>query len=272
MTTRPLHSPQGARPTLPAPPLGKRTGVGVVVPCDMALDRELWRWAPDDVDLHLTRLRSTPTAITMETVQQMGDADLVAQAVQTLSPVQPAATLYACTSGSFVRGRAGERALVEAMTNAGAARAVTTSGALLAALVRLGVSAVGVATPYDAAITARLAGFLSEGTVDVVATKHLGLLHDIWTVPYDVTAQLVRDADHPDAEAVVVSCTNLPTYDLIADLEAELGKPVVTANQASMWAVLEAVGRAAHGPGQRLVAAELHNPAPTTKGSSNAGT
>ncbi len=270
MTTGPSHAPQGARRTPAAPPPGNSTGVGVVVPCDMALDRELWRWAPDDVDLYVTRLRSTPTTITMSTVEQMGDADLVAQAVQTLCAVQPAATLYACTSGSFVRGRAGERALVQAMADAGAARAVTTSGALLAGLLRLGVSAVGVATPYDAAITARLAGFLSEGAVDVVATKNLGLRHDIWTVPYDVTAQLVRDADHPDAEAVVVSCTNLATYDLIADLESELGKPVVSANQASMWAVLEAVGRAAHGPGQRLVATELHDP--TTKGLDDAGT
>ena len=41
---------------------------------------------------------------------------------------------YACTSGSFVAGRAGERALVSSMLDAGAAAAVTTSGALVEAL------------------------------------------------------------------------------------------------------------------------------------------
>ena len=47
-------------------------------------------------------------------------------------------------------------------------------------------------------------------------------------------------------EAVFVSCTNLPTYDVIAPLEAELGMPVLTANQVTMWAALRRVG-----PGRR---------------------
>nr|MBA3251536.1 Asp/Glu racemase [Geodermatophilaceae bacterium] len=67
-------------------------------------------------------------------------------------------------------------------------------------------------------------------------------------------AQLVRDADAPEAEAVFVSCTNLPTYDVIAPLEAELGKPVLTANQVTLWSALRLVGTHAVGEGQRLLA------------------
>ena len=52
-----------------------------------------------------------------------------------------------------------------------------------------------------------------------------------------------------------VSCTNLPTYDVIAPLERELGKPVLTANQVTMWAALRVAGAAAVGPGQRLLTA-----------------
>ena len=77
---------------------------------------------------------------------------------------------------------------------------------------------------------------------------------EIWKVPYGVTAQLIRDADSPDAQAVFASCTNLPTYDLIAPLEAELGKPVLTANQVTLWAALRRAGSTAVGPGQRLLA------------------
>jgi len=73
-------------------------------------------------------------------------------------------------------------------------------------------------------------------------------------VPYDVTARLVRDTDCPDAEAVFISCTNLPTYDVIAPLEAALGKPVLTANQVTMWSALTVTGRKAVGPGQQLLA------------------
>ena len=53
----------------------------------------------------------------------------------------------------------------------------------------------------------------------MVAAAGLGLTSEIWTVPYDVTAGLVRDTDRADAEAVFISCTNLPTYDVIAPLE-----------------------------------------------------
>ena len=76
---------------------------------------------------------------------------------------------------------------------------------------------------------------------------------DIWTVHYDVTAGLVRDTDTADAQAVFISCTNLPTYDVIAPLERELGKPVLTANQVTMWSALHVIGRKAVGPGQQLL-------------------
>ena len=72
-------------------------------------------------------------------------------------------------------------------------------------------------------------------------------------MPHDVTAQLVRETDTDDAQAVFISCTNLPTYDVIADLEHELGKPVLTANQVTMWHSLSLIGRKAVGPGQQLM-------------------
>lgn len=231
-------------------------GIGVIVPADMALDRELWRWTPPDVSLFFTRLPPTASGVTVETVATMGDPALVVPTVAELSAVEPLATLYACTSGSFVRGAEGERALVQTLESAGAPEVVTTSGALLAALRHLNATAVAIATPYDAAITERLAAFLEESGVRVVGTSHLGLRSQMWQVPYAETAELVRAADRPDAEALVVSCTNLPTYDLIRELEEELGKPVVTANQASMWAVLRLLGLSAVGDGQRLLATE----------------
>ena len=42
-------------------------------------------------------------------------------------------------------------------------------------------------------------------------------------------------ADIAAADAVFVSCTALPALDVVAELEARLGKPVVTANQAALW-------------------------------------
>jgi maleate isomerase len=236
-----------------SPPL-EQTGIGVVVPYDFALDRELWRWVPDDISLHLTRMPYVPLAATMEMAIHVSDPALVANGATEVKAVSPLVTAYACTSGSFVGGLAGETALVAAMTEAGAPAAVTTSGALLTALRHLDITRIATATPYTADITAGLSGFLAEAGFDVVAASGLGLTSDIRTVPYDVTAQLVRDTDCPGAEAVFISCTNLPTYDVIAPLEAELGKPVLTANQVTMWSALTVAGRKAVGPGQQLLA------------------
>ena len=248
-----VRSARAEVPPFVGPVVG--VGAGVVVPYDFALDRELWRWAPEDVTLHLGRTAYSALPVTVEQAEVIGDKDAVARCTRDLSAVEPAVIAYACTSGSFVAGRAGERALVASMLGAGAPAAVTTSGALLEALSAQDVTRLAVATPYDAAVTARLHGFLEEAGVRVTGSVHLGLSGRIWTVPYAVTAALVRDAAAAGGEAVFVSCTNLPTYDVIAPLEAELGIPVLTANQVTMWACLRRIGRAAVGPGQTLVGA-----------------
>ena len=58
-------------------------------------------------------------------------------------------------------------------------------------------------------------------------------------------------ADVPDA--LFISCTNLPTYDVIPQLEAELRMPVLSANQVTMWAALRRIGKEAVGPYQALL-------------------
>jgi maleate isomerase len=235
-----------------SPPL-EQSGIGVVVPFDFALDRELWRWTPEDVTLHITRMPYAPLPATLEMAVHISDPALVAKGYDDVRAVSPLMMAYACTSGSFIGGRAGEVALVSAMTAAGAPAAVTTSGALLEALSRLDVSRIATATPYVAELTVGLTTYLAEAGIEVVAAAGLALTSDIWTVPYDVTAGLVRDTDTADAQAVFISCTNLPTYDVIAGLEHELGKPVLTANQVTMWSALRVLGRKAVGPGQQLL-------------------
>ncbi|PJK21711.1 Asp/Glu racemase [Mycobacterium goodii] len=232
----------------------EQTGIGVVVPYDFALDRELWRWVPDDISLHLTRTPHVPLAATMEMAIYVSNPNLLAQASASLHAVSPVVTAYACTSGSFVAGVTGETEIVAAMMQAGAPAAVTTSGALLAALQHLGISVIAAVTPYTADLTTGLVSYLGEAGIGVTAAAGLDLTSHIWTVPYDVTAELVRRIDRPDAEAIFISCTNLPTYDVIAALEEELDKPVLSANQVTMWSALSRAGHKAVGPGQRLLA------------------
>jgi maleate isomerase len=227
-------------------------GVGVVAPFDFALDRELWRWAPDDISLYMTRLPFVPVPVTVKMAQELSDGDRVRRATRDVLAPEPLVVTYACASGSFVGGAVGERALHASMMSAGAPAATTTSGGLVAALRALGLTRIAVVTPYIDSVTERLLSFLAEHGVEVTASVGLGLLDHIWQVGYAEVVQAVAAVDAPGAEAVFISCTNVPTYDIIGPLEHWLGKPVLTANQVTMWSALHAIGSPMMAAGQLL--------------------
>jgi len=54
--------------------------------------------------------------------------------------------------------------------------------------------------------------------------------------------RLGKSADHPDAEAIFISCTNLRTFEVLEALEMDLGKSVISSNSATLWAVLKELG------------------------------
>lgn len=219
--------------------------IGVINPHDMALDAELWRWVPVGVSLHCTRLPPHGDKVDLSMVEGLSDPAELAAAARSIAQLRPDAYAYACTSGSFVGGVAAEERISRTIAVAGGAPAVTTSGALVKALSELGVQKISVATPYIAQVTARLVDFLAETGVQVVRSAGLGRDRGIETIPARETAELVRAVDDPDSEAIFLSCTNLPTIDVVDELRAELGKPVISANQVTLWAALRAAGASA---------------------------
>ncbi|HEY0451002.1 Asp/Glu racemase [Actinophytocola sp.] len=234
------------------PELVTQRGVGVVAPFDFALDRELWRWAPDDISLYLTRLPFVPVPVTVEMAIELSDPERVRRATADVLAPEPLVVTYACASGSFVGGMAGEQALTGSMLAAGAPSATTTSGGLIAALNALGLRRIAVVTPYIDSVTERLLSFLAEHRVEVVSSVGLGLLDHIWKVGYAETVQAVTAVDVAEADGLFISCTNVPTYDIIGPLERWLGKPVLTANQVTMWSALRQIGSPMMAAGQWL--------------------
>lgn len=232
-------------------PVAQR-GIGVIAPFDLALERELWRWVPMEVSLHLARTPYEPVPVSMEMAQLVSNSAHLAAATRDVLHVEPEVVAYLCTSGSFINGIDYERSLCKAICDAGARDAVTTSGALAEVLQQLGARRVSVITPYDGDLTAKLHDFLAEMGVETLSSEHLGLGGGIWKVSYRTIAERILAANHDDAEVIFVSCTNLPTYDLIEPLENTLGKPVLTANQLTMWACLKRMGLPIVGPGKWL--------------------
>ena len=216
--------------------------IGVIAPYDFALDREIWKWAPKRVTLMLTRTSHLGLPSTVAMAEGISSEYALRSRTQALLTAEPDVVLYLCTSGSFVRGADAERQMREVMIDAGAREAVTTSGSLVTAAHALGVRRLAVATPYIDTVTDKLRDFLGESGLEVVGDSRLGRDERIWQIETKMIRRLVRAADRPDADAVFISCTNLRTYGLIRELEAELGKPVLTANQVSVWNALRVAG------------------------------
>ena len=220
------------------------TRIGLIVPCDLTLDREYWELVPPEVTVHITRTGFHDGGLDLAFVRGVADPDEVAYATRSLSKIDPAVIAFACTSGSFVDGLAGEQALRETMLQNGAREAVTTSGALIEALGELGVRRVGLGTPYVAEIGDRLPTFCAEAGFEPVSAAHLALPDVVHELTDDAVRELARAAFAPAAEAVFLACTGVPTVHLLAELRDELGVPVLSANQVTMWAALRRAGMA----------------------------
>ncbi len=194
-----------------------------------------------------------PVEVSLDLARLVSEHETLREAVRALIAVSPEAVAYACTSGSFVGGVAGERAMSAAMAQAGEVPSFTTSGALLLALRELDARRIAVVTPYTRSVTDALEDFLREAGVQVCGRSYLGLTREIWRVGYRDVVDMAREAVSEGPDALFISCTNLPTYDVIPQLEAELRMPVISANQVTMWAALRRIGKSAVGPYQALL-------------------
>ncbi|HEX7323368.1 MAG TPA: Asp/Glu/hydantoin racemase [Mycobacterium sp.] len=230
----------------------EQRGIGVIAPFDLALERELWRWVPAEVTLHLARTPYEPVPVSRTMAELVSNTQHLEAATRDVLHVEPEVVAYLCASGSFVKGVAYEKTLVAAIEAAGAKAAVTTSGALAEAIRALGISRMCIMTPYDEELTDLLRVFLTQLGVTVLHSDYLGLGGGIWKVNYRTVAERIVAADEAEAQAIFVSCTNLRTYDIIDPLERMLGKPILTANQLTMWACLGRMGLPMMGPGRWL--------------------
>ncbi|MGW4847153.1 maleate cis-trans isomerase family protein [Nocardia brasiliensis] len=227
-------------------------GVGIVAPFDLALDRELWRWVSPEVSLYIARTPYAPVTVSVKMAELLSDTAELAAATRSVLTAQPEVVAYLCTVGSFVKGLAFEQSLRDVMVSAGAKGAVTTSGALVEAIREMRLTRISVLTPYDRVLTGKLNDFIAEAGCTVIHSDYLGLDSGIWKLEYRTIADRIAAVADARSEAVFVSCTNLPTYDIIAPLERALGIPVLTANQLTFWACLRRMNLPPVGPGRWL--------------------
>ena len=229
--------------------LGWRARIGLLYPETGMLDEEYWGWVPEGVALFIARTE-VPASASVEVMTRMAESVEVERICRGLAKIDVDAIAYACTAVGFIRGIGSDQDVIRRMEEASGVRATTTITATVNALRELGVRRLAVATPYLAEIDEKLREFLEESGFVVVNQQGLGIHgRDINLVPIDQVYRLAKQVDTSEADGIYVACTSLRTLEIIEALEHDVGKPVVSANQATMWEVLRLAGVKVYVPG-----------------------
>lgn len=188
---------------------------------------------------------------TVEAMAAVGEQDRLADGVRRAQDHHPAAVMWACTSGSFVYGFDGARRQAADVAHRAGRPASSTSLAFAEACRHLGLSRVAIAATYPEPLATRFTGFLADAGVEVVALRanDIGTAAEAGTFDGDGLFEMLAAADTESAQAILVPDTALHTAMWIADLEAKFGKPVLTANQVTVWEGLRLAGLSVDLPG-----------------------
>ncbi|MBO8175560.1 MAG: aspartate/glutamate racemase family protein [Thermococcus sp.] len=216
---------------------GWRGRIGLIVPSsNTTMEMELHSALPEGVSLHTARMPLK--GITEEELLKM--SSLAVESARLLKDADVDLILYGCTSGSFIGGVNFEAELEEKIEREINVPVVTTSTAVVEALKILDAQQIIVITPYTDEINQREKEFLEANEFEILDIRGLGIVDNLQVgklEPYEAY-RMAKAMFMDEADAIFISCTNLRTFEIIEALEEDLGVPVVTSNQASLWLAL----------------------------------
>ncbi|WP_405967300.1 aspartate/glutamate racemase family protein [Streptomyces sp. NBC_00015] len=204
-----------------------------------------------DVRLDLVHTDIGEDAHRVDALREMGAPHRLAKGVEQLRLAGAEAVVWACTSGGFVHGWEGAQEQVRALAMTAGMPASSTSFAFVHAAREVGAGRVAVGATYPDDVAALFAGFLRAGGVEVTGVHSAGIVTaaEVGTWGEAEVFALARAADAPDAGAILLPDTALHTAAFLPALEKEFGKPVLTANQVTVWEALRLTDRRVNAPG-----------------------
>lgn len=233
---------------------GATVRLGVLTPtADLGPEAELNAMAPSTVTIHAARVPfmamrpggdMNPT-IAMEAVAAFAEPPGVDSAVQLLSASPLHAIGFGFTSSAYVSGRDGEASMLDRLR--GQARGipvVATCAAIVDAVRSLGGQRISLVSPpwFDAQLTALGADYFTSAGFDVVAATSCDLPSDQRSITPELLYAWVMEHTPDAADVIVIGGNGFRAVGTIETLERDLGRPVVTANQALLWSSLAAAG------------------------------
>ena len=220
--------------------------IGVILPStNTSVESDFFKMSPDGVTVHFHRiLRKSGLIGDYEIQEEMNQG--IDEAATMLASLHPDVIAYACTGGSVLKGIGYDRELITRIETASGVPGVTTASAVVEALHSVGARKISIATPYGDDENDRIQRFLSNSGFTV-----LNIEGDPSTANKEVSEtseesslsvkNFAKSVCRSEADVLFCACTAWRSLEIVTELEAELSKPVLTANQVTMWSALRTV-------------------------------
>ncbi|MFI0350805.1 arylmalonate decarboxylase [Actinomadura sp. 9N407] len=243
--------------------LADRSVYGVIVPStNTVVEDEYYRHRAPGVSFHAGRILIRDEKLDDDASFESFLEDLrreIGKAVESVLTCRPDHLIMGMSAETFWGGAEGAAEFERWMRELSGLEVTTGAAACHAALTELGVRRIGVITPYQPVADEQVRRFFTELGYDVAAVR--GLKCESATSIADVGPAELRAAfaavDAPDVDALVQAGTNLPVMGVAAELEEELGKPVIAINAATLWHAYRTTGITGPVPGAGSLLASL---------------
>jgi maleate cis-trans isomerase len=213
---------------------------GVLIPStNTTVEIEYSRLLAPTLQAHVGRLKSSgtgPFAPSLDADVEYQSLLLGTARVEVISLAQTSASLFADDYDATTTQR---------MSNAAGVPAVTSAQAIGQAVQALGARRIALVSPYSPPVIERAKHYYeSKYGLQVVALEGFAAT-DSYMIG-KLGPENARDAfariNRPEIEILVVPGGNFPTMSSVAAWEREFGKPVLTTNQAALWAMMGIMG------------------------------
>jgi len=233
---------------------GTRARIGVLTPhLDPVPESEFNALAPPGVSIHAARVPLGMVApdgrivphVGSEVARAFAEPPHVDAAAASLAALAPSAIVYAFTSSSYILGAQADAELAQRLSKAADGTPVVVQTAALAAALRaLGVGRIALIHPpwFAPEVDALGAEYFRALGFAVVAHGPAKLRSDYGDIAPQQVHDWVRSRVPGSAEAAVIGGGGFRAIGAIEALEAALGRPVLSANQAAFWYALRLSG------------------------------
>ena len=190
-----------------------------------------------NIDLFVNRIRSY-YPLTKENLIKM--AENITEVSKDILPDEKLdCVVYGCTSGTIASGYDSIKNKINLAKPE--AKVVTPSSAAVNALRKMNVKKVSVFTPYSEKLNNDVVDYFKKENFTVISNSYFDILYDndIAKVDPEYLFEVITKMDLGEAEAVFLSCTNLPALNIVDKLEKKLNKIVLSSNQVLIWDTLQ---------------------------------